>query len=104
MFAPATVSDSSSTPGGVYDAMAESDDVTRRADGRRHASAELFGPSGFCLDFISLRILDGVAMHDREWYQKILGLKSPWTVSKVKLNSEERQADVFVGHPSGTMF
>jgi transposase len=43
-------------------------------------------------------------MQDREWYHKILGLKSPWTVSKVTLNLEEQQVDVFVGHLSGTKF
>jgi len=43
-------------------------------------------------------------MQDRELYQEILGLKSPWTVSRVTLNLEEQQVDVFVGHPSGTKF
>ncbi|MFN9237376.1 MAG: transposase family protein [Planctomyces sp.] len=43
-------------------------------------------------------------MQDRELYQAILGLKSPWSVSKVTLNSERQQVDVFVEHPSGTMF
>jgi len=43
-------------------------------------------------------------MQDRELYQEILGLKSPWTVSKVTLNQEELQVDVFVAQPSGTKF
>lgn len=43
-------------------------------------------------------------MQARELYQEILGLKSPWSVSKVTLNLEQQQADVFVEHPSGTKF
>jgi len=35
-------------------------------------------------------------MQDRELYEEVLGLKSPWTVSKVTLNLEEQQVDVFV--------
>lgn len=46
----------------------------------------------------------GVVLQDRELYQEIRGLNSPWTVSKVTLNLEEQQVDVFVGHPSGTEF
>ena len=44
----------------------------------------------------------GVPMQDRELYQEILGLKSPWSVTNVTLNLEEQQVDVFVEHPSGT--
>ena len=43
-------------------------------------------------------------MQDRELYQEILGLKSPWAVTNVALNLKEQQVDVFVGHPSGTKF
>ena len=43
-------------------------------------------------------------MQDRELYQEILGLKSPWSVTNVALNLKEQQVDVFVGHPSGTKF
>jgi transposase len=43
-------------------------------------------------------------MQDRELYQEILGLKSPWSVTNVALNLNEQQVDVFVGHPSGTKF
>ena len=43
-------------------------------------------------------------MQDRELYQQILGLKSPWSVSKVTLDVVQHQVDVFVEHPSGTKF
>ena len=43
-------------------------------------------------------------MQDRELYQQILGLKSPWSVSKVALDVENQQVDVYVEHPSGTKF
>jgi transposase len=43
-------------------------------------------------------------MQDRELYQQILGLKSPWSVSKVALDLEQQQVDVFVEHLSGTSF
>lgn len=43
-------------------------------------------------------------MQDRELYQEILGLKSPWSVSQVTLDLEQQQVDVFVEHPSGTKF
>ena len=43
-------------------------------------------------------------MQDRELYQQILGLKSPWSVSKVALDVLQQQVDVFVEHPSGTKF
>ena len=43
-------------------------------------------------------------MQDRELYQEILGLKSPWAVSQVTLNLEQQRVDVFVEHPSGTKF
>jgi len=43
-------------------------------------------------------------MQDRELYQEILGLKSPWSVTNVALNLKEQQVDEFVDHPSGTKF
>jgi transposase len=43
-------------------------------------------------------------MQDRELYQEILGLKSPWTVSKVSLDVFRQQVDVHVEHPAGTKF
>ncbi|WP_373653096.1 ISL3 family transposase [Schlesneria sp. DSM 10557] len=43
-------------------------------------------------------------MQDRELYQQILGLKSPWTVSGVALNIEQLRVEVRVEHPSGTRF
>lgn len=43
-------------------------------------------------------------MQDRELYQEILGLKSPWTVSKVSLDVSRQQVDVYVEHPAGTKF
>ena len=43
-------------------------------------------------------------MQDRELYQQILGLKTPWNVSEVKLSIEQQQVDVFVEHPTGTKF
>lgn len=43
-------------------------------------------------------------MQDRELYQEILGLKSPWTVSKVSLDVSRQQVDVYIEHPDGTKF
>jgi transposase len=43
-------------------------------------------------------------MQDRELYEEILGLKSPWTVSKVSLDVSRQQVDVYVEHPAGTKF
>ena len=43
-------------------------------------------------------------MQDKELYQHLLGLESPWSVSEVTLNMEEQQIDVCVEHPSGTKF
>jgi transposase len=43
-------------------------------------------------------------MQDRELYQQILELKTPWTVSQVSLSIERQQVDVFVEHPAGTKF
>jgi len=43
-------------------------------------------------------------MRDKELYQTILGLNSPWTVREVRLNQEEQEIEVFVEHPRGTKF
>lgn len=43
-------------------------------------------------------------MQDRELYQQILSLKSPWTVTKVALDVLQQQVDVFVEHPPCTKF
>ena len=37
-------------------------------------------------------------MHDTELYRQILGLEKPWSVSRVDLNIEAQQVDVFVEH------
>ena len=43
-------------------------------------------------------------MQDKDLYQQILGLETPWSVSRVELNMEKQQVDVFVEHPAGTSF
>lgn len=43
-------------------------------------------------------------MQDKELYQQILGLTSPWTVSEVKLDMPSQEIRVRVEHPKGTMF
>ena len=43
-------------------------------------------------------------MQEREFYQQILGLESPWYVSDVKLDMEAQQVDVYVAHPEATKF
>jgi transposase len=43
-------------------------------------------------------------MQDTELYQKILGLKSPWTVANVKLQMEEAKVTITVGHEPLTWF
>ena len=43
-------------------------------------------------------------MQEKDFYSQILGLKSPWFVSEVKLDTVAEQVDVFVEHPSGTKF
>ena len=43
-------------------------------------------------------------MEDRDLYQQILGLESPWTVREVQLDTDEEQIDIFVDHASGTKF
>ena len=43
-------------------------------------------------------------MQDKELYQHILGLTSPWTVSGVKLDIPAEEIQVRVEHPAGTKF
>ena len=43
-------------------------------------------------------------MQDKELYQYILGLDSPWSVANVALNMEDQQIDVHVEHPARTKF
>lgn len=38
-------------------------------------------------------------MHDTALYQYLLGLKSPWTVSRVELNVKGQRVDVWAEHP-----
>jgi transposase len=45
-----------------------------------------------------------MAMQEKEFYQQILGLESPWYVSDVKLDMEAQQVDVYVEHPEATKF
>ncbi|MFW6099526.1 MAG: transposase family protein [Thermodesulfobacteriota bacterium] len=40
-------------------------------------------------------------MRDTTLYQHLLGIEYPWTVSKVELDVEKRQVDVWVEHPEG---
>lgn len=40
-------------------------------------------------------------MHDTALYQYLLGLKSPWTVSRVELNVNGQRVDVWAEHPEG---
>jgi transposase len=40
-------------------------------------------------------------MRDTELYQRLLGLESPWTVSRVELNVKEQRVDIWAGHPEG---
>lgn len=43
-------------------------------------------------------------MQEREFYEQILCLSSPWYVSEVKLDTTDQRVDVFVEHPEGTKF
>ena len=43
-------------------------------------------------------------MQDKNLYQHILGLQSPWSVSEVKLDMESQEIRVRVEHPRGTKF
>lgn len=40
-------------------------------------------------------------MRDTELYRQLLGLESPWDVSRVQLSVEEGRVDVWSGHPRG---
>ncbi len=41
-------------------------------------------------------------MRDTELYRQVLGLESPWGVSRVELSTEGGRVDVWVNHPRGT--
>jgi transposase len=43
-------------------------------------------------------------MQDKELYQQILGLESPWSVDEVELDHEASEIRVSVQHPRGTKF
>ena len=43
-------------------------------------------------------------MQDRELYQQILGLDTPWSVADVQLDTKQEQVNIFVTHPRGTKF
>ena len=43
-------------------------------------------------------------MQDKELYQQILGLSSPWTVSEVQLDQQAQEVRVHVDHPRGAKF
>ena len=43
-------------------------------------------------------------MQDKELYEYILGLSSPWSVSRVELLEEQEEVHVHVEHPRGTTF
>ena len=42
-------------------------------------------------------------MQDTALYQYLLGLKSPWTVSRVELNVKRQCVEVWAEHPEGTI-
>lgn len=43
-------------------------------------------------------------MQDKELYQQILGLSSPWTVSDVQLDHDAQEIRVRAEHPRGAKF
>jgi len=43
-------------------------------------------------------------VQDKELYQQILGLSSPWTVSEVQLDQQAQEVRVHVEHPRGAKF
>src|SRR5579872_1398697 len=43
-------------------------------------------------------------MQDIELYQYLLGLKSPWTVSRVEMNVKDQRVDVWAEHPRGAVW
>ena len=40
-------------------------------------------------------------MRDTELYRQLLGLESPWTVTRVELSVKAQRVDVWAGHPEG---
>jgi transposase len=40
-------------------------------------------------------------MRDTELYRQLLGLESPWTVTRVELAVKEQRVDIWAGHPDG---
>src|SRR3954467_7222044 len=40
-------------------------------------------------------------MRDTELYRVLLGLESPWTVTRVELKISDQQVDVWADHPDG---
>ena len=40
-------------------------------------------------------------MRDTELYRQLLGLASPWTVTRVELAVKEQRVDVWAGHAEG---
>lgn len=43
-------------------------------------------------------------MDDTDLYRHLLGLVSPWEVTRVDLSVSNERADVWAGHPKGTRF
>ena len=43
-------------------------------------------------------------MHETDFYQQILGLKSPWKVVDVKLDTAAGQVDIHVAHSDASRF
>ena len=43
-------------------------------------------------------------MQDTLLYEYLLGLKSPWSVSRVNLDVKERRVDVWAGHPENAVW
>jgi transposase len=43
-------------------------------------------------------------MHETDFYQQLLGLKAPWEVVDVKLDTATQQVDIHVAHPGATKF
>ena len=43
-------------------------------------------------------------MHEKDFYEQILGLSDPWFVADVRLDLESEQVDVFVEHSDGATF
>lgn len=43
-------------------------------------------------------------MRDTELYGHLLGLGSPWSVSRVELNQKDQRVDVWAEHPAGTLW